>query len=69
MAVLQRVYPAGEDVAAVVGDIRQSLAREAELSEGVAWRAVLCPAPQLRRQLLVGLGVAVSHQLSGINAV
>ena len=59
----------GEDAAAAVRDIRRSLAREAELRGGETWEALLCPSRQRRPALAVGLGVALSHQVSGVNAV
>ena len=54
---------------AQVAAILQSLREEEAASRSVGWAAIFCPAPALRRMLLVGIGVAISQQLSGIDGI
>ena len=57
------------DLDAAVGRIQNALREESAANRSVGWRAILCPGPALRRMLVVGVGVAVSQQLSGIDGI
>eukprot|EP00553_Chaetoceros_curvisetus_P001551 CAMPEP_0204628212 /NCGR_PEP_ID=MMETSP0717-20131115/15277_1 /ASSEMBLY_ACC=CAM_ASM_000666 /TAXON_ID=230516 /ORGANISM="Chaetoceros curvisetus" /LENGTH=304 /DNA_ID=CAMNT_0051644723 /DNA_START=156 /DNA_END=1073 /DNA_ORIENTATION=- len=67
--ILQRVYPPGYNVDAVVQDIRDSLEREEAAERAMGWDIIFFPSPAFRRMLLVGLGSAVAQQVVGIDAI
>lgn len=67
--ILRRIYPPGCDVARVVEDIREALERELEAEHAVGWKVIVSPTPAIRRMLLVGVGIAVSQQAVGIDAI
>jgi sugar porter (SP) family MFS transporter len=62
-AALRRLRP-GEDVAAALTTLRSDLRREGRLPP---WSALLAPA--LRRPLVIGIGLAMFQQITGINTV
>jgi hypothetical protein len=66
-AVLGRLGEADADAA--VEAIDAALRAEEASRRSVSWRALACPGRALRRMLLVGVGVAVAQQLSGIDAI
>ena len=57
------------DLDAAVRRIQNALREESAANRSVGWRAIVCPGPALRRMLVVGVGVAVSQQLSGIDGI
>jgi len=69
-SVLRKTHPPGWDVRRVANEIQSSLELERAASRAVGWRAVLWdPSPSVRRMLLVGIGIAIIQQASGIDAV
>jgi sugar porter (SP) family MFS transporter len=64
-AVLRRLRPSGHDVEAEVREIMRI--EEDSASHRGGWRDVL--SPRVRPALLVGVGIAVLCQITGINAV
>jgi sugar porter (SP) family MFS transporter len=62
--VLGRV--AGEGAAAVLRDVKESIAAEARLGQ-TSWRALLHPS--LRLVMTIGIVIGILQQVSGINAV
>ncbi|CAJ1911354.1 unnamed protein product [Cylindrotheca closterium] len=68
-AVLQKVYPPGFDVDAVIADIKEVIERERLADQNIGWGAVLCPTKAFRRMLMVGLGTAVAQQAVGIDSI
>jgi len=67
--VLERTYPPGHDVDAVVTDIRSSLELEWAAQTSVGWGAIFFPSPAVRRMLLVGVGIAIIQQAVGIDSI
>ena len=63
-AVLRRVRGPGADVAAELTSLRSDLVVEGKRAP---WSALLLPA--LRRPLIVGVGLAIFQQITGINTV
>ena len=57
------------DTAAAVGAIQHSLQAEDANSRSIGWGSILRPRPALRRMLVVGVGVAICQQLSGIDGI
>jgi len=55
--------------AELIREILGSKAQQEELDDAAGWREMLRPTPGLRLSLLVGLGIAVQQQMSGIEAV
>ena len=64
-AVLRRLRGAGGDVAAELAELRTDLRQES--GKLVSWSAMLDPA--LRPALIVGVGLAMFQQITGINTV
>jgi sugar porter (SP) family MFS transporter len=73
LGVLQRLYPQGYDVEVVLNDIQQDIEREKLLGstsvEGLSTLLCWKLSPTIRRMLVIGLGIAVSHEISGIDAI
>lgn len=67
--VLRKIYGDDYDVDPIVLDIKESLERETIAWKNTGWDAVLFPSPAFRRMLLVGVGIAVSQQVVGIEAI
>jgi len=67
--VLKQVYPEGFNVDPVVDDIKEALERERLAGQRVGWGAIFCPTRSYRRMLIVGLGVAIAQQASGIDSI
>lgn len=67
--VLEKIYPPGHDVAAVINDIRESIQREEEADKSVGWSVIFQPSPAFKRMLVVGVGTAISQQIVGIDAI
>lgn len=67
--VLLRIYPEGYDVGPLIADIKEALEREKTAEHAVGWKVIFFPTPALRRMLLVGVGMAVSQQAVGIDAI
>jgi MFS transporter, SP family, arabinose:H+ symporter len=63
-AVLGRV--AGDAAAAVLGEVKASIAAEARLGP-TSWRALLHPS--LRLVMIIGIVIGILQQITGINAV
>lgn len=68
-AVLRDVYPHGFNVDPVIDDIKEALERERIAEQNVGWGVILCPTKAFRRMLLVGFGVAIAQQASGIDSI
>lgn len=68
-SVLSSIYPAGYNVDLIMDDIKESLARERIAEETIGWGAIFSPTPAVRQMLLVGLFMAVSQQLVGVDAI
>jgi sugar porter (SP) family MFS transporter len=64
-AVLRRLRGPGADVAGELSELRTDLVREG--GKLVPWSALL--APRLRPALIVGIGLAMFQQITGINTV
>mmetsp|Transcript_399 Transcript_399/g.766 ORF Transcript_399/g.766 Transcript_399/m.766 type:complete len:519 (-) Transcript_399:164-1720(-) len=67
--VLGQISPPGSNTAEIVDEVRVSLAEEACANAKVRWRDLFCPTPAVKHMLLVGVGVATSQQLCGIDAI
>ena len=67
--VLEQVYPPNFPVDDVIGDIKEALERERIAEHELGWNVILNPSPAFKRMLIVGLGVAVSQQAVGIDAL
>lgn len=68
-SVLHYIYPAGYNVDFVIDDIKESLERERIAEETLGWGTIFRPSPAFRRMLIVGLFMAASQQLVGIDAI
>lgn len=68
-AVLEKVYPEGYNVDAVIDDIKEAIQRETAAENGVGWGVIFRPTPAFRRMLLVGVGMAIAQQSVGIDAI
>jgi len=68
-SVLNKVYPPGYNVSAIVQDIKDSLEREKEAEQAVGWDVIFFPSPAFKRMLIVGLGTAIAQQIVGIEAI
>jgi MFS family permease len=66
--ILRRTHPVGEDVASLVDGIRSDIEQERTASE-VGWQPLLCPGKDVRRMILIGVGVAFAQQLNGSESV
>lgn len=62
-AALQRLHP-DQNVDGAVAELRSDLRRE---GKALPWAAML--APRMRRPLIVGMGLAMFQQITGINTV
>jgi len=67
--VLQKIYGDDYDVDPIVMDVKESLEREKLACKNTGWDALLFPSPAFRRMLFVGVGIAVSQQVVGIEAI
>jgi sugar porter (SP) family MFS transporter len=68
--VLRRCALPGEDVERIASDIEEELAAERENDQKTTWRSIFCTPPEyLRRMLVVGVGVPVCQQLTGIESI
>ncbi len=63
-AVLRRLRGIGGDIEAELGELRTDLLREGSLP---SWRELLSPA--VRLPLIIGVGLAIFQQITGINTV
>jgi len=66
--VLRRSHPVGEDVEALVSEIRRALRTEEE-HKRLGWAPLLCPDAPTRRILAVGVGVAFAQQINGSESI
>ena len=67
--VLRRLHPAGFDVSNVLLNIKDDIEREKDLQQLDGWNFLIHPAPIVRRMLAIGLGIAISHEICGIDAI
>jgi MFS family permease len=67
--VLIKIYPKGFNVYPVIDDIKEAIEREELAEQAVGWSIFLSPTPALTRMLVVGIGVACSQQVVGIDAI
>lgn len=67
--VLEKVYPAGSDIDAVMKNIKLAIKREIAAEKAVGWDMIFFPSPAFRRMIIVGIGSAVAQQLVGIDAI
>lgn len=66
--VLRKTHPEGEDV----GRLMEQMRAEIQADEAAAipgWMPLLCPAPEDRRALFVGMGVAIGQQITANESV
>ncbi|CAE8639657.1 unnamed protein product, partial [Polarella glacialis] len=66
--VLRSSHPQSEDIAAVVEAIQSEISEE-QLNESSGWAPLFCPDKVTKRLLLIGIGVAFSQQISGVDCV
>eukprot|EP00928_Gymnodinium_smaydae_P040310 TRINITY_DN2734_c0_g3_i1.p1 TRINITY_DN2734_c0_g3~~TRINITY_DN2734_c0_g3_i1.p1 ORF type:complete len:521 (-),score=63.23 TRINITY_DN2734_c0_g3_i1:427-1959(-) len=66
--LLKRTHPAGEDVATLVDGILKDIDDDAQ-AERLGWRTLLCPSANVRRSVLVALGVAFAQQINASESV
>ncbi|CAE8623197.1 unnamed protein product [Polarella glacialis] len=66
--VLRSSHPQNEDIAAVVEAIQSEISEE-QLNESSGWAPLFCPDKVTKRLLLIGIGVAFSQQISGVDCV
>merc|ERR1712032_1698446 len=67
--ILRQIYPTDFDIDLVAREIQEALERERIAGQSVGWKVLLCPTPAIRRMLLLGVGIAVSQQAVGIDAI
>ena len=67
--LLRRLYPAGFDVSDVLRNIKDDIEREKDIQQLDGWDFLLHPAPIVWRMLVVGLGIAIAHEICGIDAI
>jgi MFS family permease len=67
--ILRRIYPEDFDIDPIALDIKEAMERERIAEDAVGWRMILFPTPAIRRMLVVGIGVAISQQAVGIDAI
>jgi sugar porter (SP) family MFS transporter len=68
-AVLRMIYSEDFDVAPVAQDIKEGLERDKIAENTIGWRMIFSPTPAIKRMLIVGVGVAISQQAVGIDAI
>mmetsp|Transcript_10152 Transcript_10152/g.12920 ORF Transcript_10152/g.12920 Transcript_10152/m.12920 type:complete len:515 (+) Transcript_10152:142-1686(+) len=69
VSVLQRLYGPDYNVTELAEAIHESLQKEQEAERTMGWGILLYPTPAFKRILLVGVGVAASQQLVGIDSI
>ena len=67
--ILRMIYPEDFDIDPIALDIKEAMERERIAEDAVGWRMILFPTPAIRRMLVVGIGVAISQQAVGIDAI
>ena len=67
--VLTRLYPGGYDVSSVLKDIQNDIELEKAMQQMHDWNFVVHPSPAVRRMLSIGLGIAICHEICGIDAI
>jgi len=69
--ILRNIYPNNQhqQIETVIRDIQEALQRERLAENTMGWTMLLCPTPAIRRMLLVGIGMAISQQAVGIDAI
>ncbi|KAI2500116.1 major facilitator superfamily-like protein [Fragilaria crotonensis] len=68
-SILERIYPHGFDIDAVVCEITNALELELAAEKSVGWSVIFRPSLSVRRMLLVGVGTSVIQQAVGIDAI
>jgi len=63
------IYPDGYDVGLIVREIKEGIEKESIAEHAVGWNILLFPSPAFKRMLLVGVGIAISQQAVGIDAI
>ncbi|CAJ1911388.1 unnamed protein product [Cylindrotheca closterium] len=67
--ILERLYPPGNDISAVMNEIKEALDVETRAKQDNGWDVILYPTKAVRRMLLVGVGIAIAQQLVGVDAI
>jgi sugar porter (SP) family MFS transporter len=67
--ILTQLYPEGFNVDSVIADIKESIERDTAAEHSFGWDIVFKPTPAFRRIMVVGVGMAVSQQAVGIDAI
>jgi len=67
--VLDKLYPPHFDTEELVEDIKQSIDRDLLAEHAVGWQIILHPTPAFKRILVVGIGMALAHQIVGVDAI
>ena len=57
------------DIEPVAKDIKEGLERDRIAQDVIGWKTLFFPAPAIKRMLIVGVGVAISQQAVGIDAI
>mmetsp|Transcript_18508 Transcript_18508/g.26141 ORF Transcript_18508/g.26141 Transcript_18508/m.26141 type:complete len:564 (-) Transcript_18508:408-2099(-) len=69
LAVLKRLHPAGYNIQEELEEIKDDMEEERRLNSRVGWDAIFFPSPAVKKMLIVGIGTAISQQMSGIDAI
>mmetsp|Transcript_42807 Transcript_42807/g.79330 ORF Transcript_42807/g.79330 Transcript_42807/m.79330 type:complete len:485 (+) Transcript_42807:110-1564(+) len=67
-SILTKTHPAGENISSVVEGIRQQIEETKSILE-LGWQPLLKPDPVTRYLMIVGMGVAFTQQLTGIESI
>jgi len=67
--VLAQIYPEDFDVEVIVKDIRERIDKEEEANRATGWDVILFPTPAIQSILVVGIGIAIAEQATGIAAI
>lgn len=68
-AVLRMIYSEDFDIDPVAQDIKDGLERDRIAEGAIGWKMIFFPTPAIKRMLIVGVGVAISQQAVGIDAI
>lgn len=67
--ILRKIYSEERDfdVGPILSDMKKSIEKDAK--ESVGWEVLFFPSPAIKRMLIVGVCIAASQQLVGIDAI
>jgi len=68
-AVLRMIYSEDFDIEPIAQDIKEALERDRIADGAIGWNMIFFPTPAIKRMLIVGVGVAISQQAVGIDAI